>query len=492
MRFLPGLLPLFLVFLPSPLSSREKALFPGLVAGPVWLARARALVRKGEFTRARSLLSPHLAARGAWAWAARWEWERMRRILLDFSLGPAAMMEKLQQDLDGRVTPAMVSGWRKKGTLLARVIDGRVRYFGSASGRLYRLDAGARKLWEEVREKPFFSPGPDKARLAHVREVLRAARSSGKRYVVPKRLEVRFEITVKEGAAPPGARLRCWLPYPRESARQKEIRLVRTDPPGGIPASPEALQRTVYLERTMPEKGPARFEEVFRCTFFASVPGLDPARAAPLTPAERKRLSPWLGGRPPHEVLSPEIRKIASTVCGGEKNPLLRAKKIFQWMEDNVTWVPAREYSTMRCIPETCLEERSGDCGMQALLMICLLRAAGIPARWQSGWGIGAGSVGMHDWLRFYVKPWGWIHADPARGFLRVQDEAVRWFHFGSLDSYRLVVNDGWGRILRPAKVHFRSEPVDFQRGEVEWEGGNLYFDSWDWTIDVREAGGVK
>ncbi len=483
----PFLLPPF-----SPPVPRAKALFPGLVEGPPWLARARRLEKEGRFAGARSLLAPHLEDRDAFGWAARWEWERMRRILLDFPLESGALVERLQKDLDGRVTPALVRTWRGRGTLLARVVDGKVRYFESAPGRLFRLDAGARALWEKTWGKPFFPKAPNRARLAHVRAVLRAAAESGKRFVLPKRLEIRFRIVVKPGAAPPGARLRCWLPFPRESARQKEIRLVRTNPPGGFPAPPAALQRTVYLERTMPRKGPALFEEVFRGVFFASAPHLDPARARPLDPADRKRLAPWLGERPPHEVLSPEIRKIASKVCEGEENPLLRAKRIFRWMEDHVTWVPAREYSTMRCIPEVCLAERSGDCGMQALLMICLLRAAGIPARWQSGWGIGAGSTGMHDWLRFYVKPWGWIHADPARGFLRVRDGKVRWFHFGSLDSYRLVVNDGWGAPLVPAKVHFRSEPVDFQRGEVEWEGGNLYFDSWTWKIDVREAGGVK
>lgn len=30
-----------------------------------------------------------------------------------------------------------------------------------------------------------------------------------------------------------------------------------------------------------------------------------------------------------------------------------------------------------------------------------------------------------------------------------------------------------------------RSEPYDFQRGEVKWNGGNLYFDQWSWRIDV-------
>jgi len=30
-----------------------------------------------------------------------------------------------------------------------------------------------------------------------------------------------------------------------------------------------------------------------------------------------------------------------------------------------------------------------------------------------------------------------------------------------------------------------RSETVDFQRGELEWKGGNLYFDKWDYKMEV-------
>jgi len=37
-----------------------------------------------------------------------------------------------------------------------------------------------------------------------------------------------------------------------------------------------------------------------------------------------------------------------------------------------------------------------------------------------------------------------------------------------------------------PAKQHFRSDTVDSQRGEVEWDGGNLYYDKWDYHFDWK------
>jgi hypothetical protein len=65
------------------------------------------------------------------------------------------------------------------------------------------------------------------------------------------------------------------------------------------------------------------------------------------------------------------------------------------------------------------------------------------------------------------------------------EDPDVKWFNFGNFDRYRLIVNTEYGCELYPKKNHFRSETVDFQRGEVEWKGGNLYFDRWDYKFKV-------
>ena len=50
-------------------------------------------------------------------------------------------------------------------------------------------------------------------------------------------------------------------------------------------------------------------------------------------------------------------------------------------------------------------------------------------------------------------------------------------FYLGGLDAYRIAFNDDYSQPFVPPKQHFRSETVDLQRGEVEWRGGNLYFD---------------
>ncbi len=83
----------------------------------------------------------------------------------------------------------------------------------------------------------------------------------------------------------------------------------------------------------------------------------------------------------------------------------------------------------------------------------------------------------MHDWGEIYFEPYGWILMDVTYGLRETDDEALKWFYLNGMDSYRLIFNDAYSQNFYPAKIYPRSETIDSQRGEVEWEGGNLYFD---------------
>ena len=127
-----------------------------------------------------------------------------------------------------------------------------------------------------------------------------------------------------------------------------------------------------------------------------------------------------------------------------------------------------------------------GDCGIKTLAFITLARYNGIPARWESGLMLHPGSWNLHDWGEAYFEGVGWVPIDQSFGLTDSDDEDVKWFFFGGNDAYHFIVNSDYGQPLYPAKIYPRSETVDFQRGEVEWKGGNLYFDKWDYNIDVE------
>ena len=82
----------------------------------------------------------------------------------------------------------------------------------------------------------------------------------------------------------------------------------------------------------------------------------------------------------------------------------------------------------------------------------------------------------MHDWAEVYYEGIGWVPVDMSFGLLKSnREEAVMDFYKTGLDYMRFASNKGVGGILSPAKKWVRSETVDFQLGEVEWDGGNLF-----------------
>ena len=62
-----------------------------------------------------------------------------------------------------------------------------------------------------------------------------------------------------------------------------------------------------------------------------------------------------------------------------------------------------------------------------------------------------------------------------------------RDFYFGGLDQYRMAANSNHNQALTPPKQSVRSDDVDFQRGELEWDGHNIYFDQYTYSLSLEE-----
>lgn len=408
--------------------------------------------------------------------------EQMRRILKDYRLTAEEMLAKLKDSIPD-VTAADVADWTARGELQHRVIDGETLYFGREPSNLFRFSASAKARRTPVAppaSTDFYLPG-------HIAHLLKLADESGDAEVYPVRHHVTYTLRVKDGnpRVKPGAKVRCWLPFPQEYRQQSDVRLIGTTPAGGEVAANGVPQRTVYFETTIANADePLVFTAEYEFVTRAYCPQLNPADAT-LAGVDAELLREFTAERPPHIVFTPEIRRVAEEVAGGEPNPLLKARKLYRWVCANIRYNAEMEYSTLFDLSEKALTSRRGDCGVQAMLFITLCRAAGIPARWQSGWESQPIGWNMHDWAELYVAPWGWLPADPSYGLQDHPDARVREFYCGHLDPYRMIVNFDYGRELSPPKTSFRSEPWDFQRGEIEIDGHNLYFDEWSWDFDL-------
>lgn len=242
---------------------------------------------------------------------------------------------------------------------------------------------------------------------------------------------------------------------------------------------------SLYVEKPALEREPTRFKVTFEYTASGFHQPIDPAQVRPVS-TNLTELAPFLVEQPPHFVFSDELKKLSREIVGQETNSYLRARRLFQWVDEHIPWAGAREYSTLDSLTDYVLRCRHGDCGIQTTLFMTLCRFNGIPARWESGWTTGP-DKNMHDWCEIYLAPYGWVPVDVSYGLVISENEREKWFYLGGIDSYRMVVNTDFQQPLYPAKMFFRSEIIDFQRGEVEWRGGNLYFDQWDWDFQVEE-----
>jgi hypothetical protein len=195
----------------------------------------------------------------------------------------------------------------------------------------------------------------------------------------------------------------------------------------------------------------------------------------------------YLGERLPHIAFSPEIRSTVAKIIGNETNPLAKIRKLYYWINENVQYHAEEEYTIIPSFSIACMSRHKGDCGVQSILFITMARIAGVPARWQSGWEQKRDQDSMHDWAEAYIAPWGWLPVDQSYGLQKKSDDPrVRDFYIGHQDSYRMIFNLDYGAELVPPKKSMRSEPADFQRGEVELDGQNVYFDKWNYNMDIE------
>jgi len=457
------------------------------------------LVAEGNFAQAQRAIEDLLVRDTSLTASQRLHWEfeieRMNRIRLDF--------RKTEQDVKNFVAkqmPAISTAdyERLEAThaLEVMTIDGEKRYFNNAARNLFRIDRQARQVWREKHRDDAEPTGlaSESGLDVHIAQVMKAAVKSGKPYVKPVVLHVTQSIMVGGNEVPEGEMIRCWLPFPREIAgRQEAIRILSTEPPRYLLADNGAyLQRTIYFEKPSAGNAKTNFKVEYEYTSNGVYVPVDPAQVK--VPTITAELASFVREEAPHILFTPELKKLSKEIVGEETNPVAIARKLFAWVDTNVTWASAREYSTVPSLSMYPFENRHGDCGMQTLLYITLCRLNGIPARWQSGWEFRPPDQSMHDWGMIYFEPYGWVPMDVTYGMRKTADEAMKYFYVSGMDSYRLIFNDAISQPFYPAKMFPRSETVDLQRGEVEWRGGNLYFDKWesDLTYEVREGGASR
>ncbi len=472
-------LSVFVLLLGSPLARAG-----GVDSQPVSAIIAQ--IDSGHFKAADAAITHELAQPGLTSdtrSALAFQRERMRRILLDFTLSADEVKARVRKQIPD-LTDAEFAAWDTAGLFEHQLIDGKTLYFKRSPGNLFQLSAAA--VARRAVQTPI-TGGPMESLNEHQRATYHAALTEQRSSVLPRRVRMTQTLTVNADAVPAGETVRAWIPYPQAlPGQQQDIRYVASVPAQHKIAPASAPQRTVYLEKPAVAGQPTVFSVTYELTLLAQYHAIAPDKvlAETITPA----LAPFVAERTPHIVFTDAMRAFSRKVVGDEKNPYRIAQKLFAAV-DQIPWAGAREYSTISNISDYALHAGHADCGQQTLLLMTLLRLNGIPTRWQSGMVFsddGSGYSNIHDWAYLYLAPYGWVPMDVTTGRLHPtpsDDPALEWFYLGGLDAYRLAFNNDYGRRFQPPKQQFRSDDVDSQRGEAEWKGGNLYFDQTDYDF---------
>ena len=243
-----------------------------------------------------------------------------------------------------------------------------------------------------------------------------------------RQIRVQYQITVPKGTFRLRENMRCWLPFPQGA------KLIEA----GVNGVPFPEDKIILSETSSPhgslymETRSSRYKDI---TF--------------------------------HEVYEYQYKPLFHPGRSEESDVLAR------WIRDSITQAPMKEYSTIEDIPGKVKSEKRGDDGGKALLFIKMCKDKGIPVRWRSGLEPARGKVFLREWAEVSSDGEEWHPAS-------LSGDGTP--DFGSV----ILINNDFSGELYPAKKYPRSDNVDFLRGEVEWDGGNLYFNQWNSEIQIE------
>jgi hypothetical protein len=276
------------------------------------------------------------------------------------------------------------------------------------------------------------------------------------------RIRIRASIKLRDEHFTPGMFMRTHLPLPAASEQQSDIVIEKFYPENGIIDAEDASNRTICWEENMEENHEFYVEYSYvHKAIFHDTTNMTPSDEQPSFYTEELA---------PHIVFTPYIKHLAAELTDGITNPLEKARAFYDFITKNMKYTFMPPYFLIEDIAENCAKSFTGDCGVFALLFITLCRYVGIPARWQSGLAVDPEFCGSHDWVQFYIAPYGWLYADTSFGVAstRIGNEERRKFYFGNLEPYRMVSNHAFQEEFSIPKDHWRNDPYDNQRGEME------------------------
>ena len=291
-----------------------------------------------------------------------------------------------------------------------------------------------------------------------------------------------FKVVIPDGAK----KVRCWFAMPQADPAQTvtDFKVTCDFPHKQVQDS--GANSSLYVEILNPTVKEFTLVETFTITRREIRNQLDPARSGPLGDNERTLMKDDLAPNA-NVIINDDILKLAKEITGDEKNVVVSARKIYDWVLNNVEyWVkyPDKMKASPVGSTEYCLKNRTGNCTDFHSLWTSLARASGIPTRMVYGSFFKAELDGKdkdqsyHCWPEFYVPQVGWVPHDVAVADIFVGDFEL---NKANEEKVRLTTGDGY-KGGDKAKVDYYFGSIDERR--VTWSRGR------DLTMSPKQDGG--
>jgi len=291
-----------------------------------------------------------------------------------------------------------------------------------------------------------------------------------------------LKVTLPDGTK----RVRVWFAMPQDDPLQ-QVKNFKVESPSPHRITTDSQgNKAVYLELADPTLKEFSVVETFTLSRREQISGVDARKAGPLSADKRAELAPLLAPNQ-HVVIDDRIRKLAAEIIGEEKNPVLAARKLYDWTLANIDyWVkdPKNKKASPVGSSDYCLTTKTGNCTDFHSLWISLARAAGIPTRMVYGSFFKKELDGQdadqsyHCWPEFYASGIGWVPHDVA-----VADIFVGDFQSNTDNEklVRLTTADGYAGADK-SKVEYYFGNIDERR--VTWSRGR------DLTLSPKQDAG--
>jgi transglutaminase-like putative cysteine protease len=271
-----------------------------------------------------------------------------------------------------------------------------------------------------------------------------------------------FTYVTRIPALPADAKIsRIWIPVPNTDAYQAISDLNIESPfPYVIHHDSEYGNAYLYLDVSAAKlASPAEVRIHFQVLRREHRVSLDAQPAAMKTGAGAGSLQRFL--QPDRRVpLQGLIGELSAQETRGILEPLAKARAIYDYVIATMRYDKSGTGWGNGDAIWACTAKR-GNCTDFHSLFIGMMRAAGIPARFEIGFPLPeeqhAGAIpGYHCWAEFYVEPYGWIPVDASEAWKHPEKKD---YFFGANDDNRVQFSVGRDIRLSPSQ---QGEPLNY------------------------------